>query len=387
MKRHLVFILLSMLAVIGAGAQTPDWNKLNIDRAAVELRGERVVVTFDVSAARKTVKSKEAWVFMPVLTDGSSALSLPAVVVRGNCFKSLQKHHTWLSGLEQDNRTLWLKNGRAASYRVEIPYSPWMNGSNLVTNGLTITSRGQSEAPVRTLATALLTNSPYSSGYPAHQGPVVIHWERIGQQTPFTTGDLMAERYPFLMRDPGAGAEDPFTIHTAERETTRIIHFRTGSHRIEPKYRNNEDLLKELTSVIDRLQSAEDSRIERILIAGFASPEGELDNNEQLAYNRAMAVKEHLLRNTTLPYYRILLYNGSVDWQGLRNLVEHSDLFEKYEVISVIDEPRPDGDNRLSRLKQLNGGRTYSRLMRDFFPQLRSGTLIRIYYKNEAANR
>ena len=386
MKRHLVFILSSLLAVIGAGAQTPDWNKVSIGRPAVETQGEQVVVTFEVSAARRSVKSTEALVFTPVLTDGVYSLSLPAVVVRGGGFRKLEKRHAWLAELPQEN-TLWLKNGGTASYRAAVPYQRWMSSTNLLLNTLAVRTRTQEEGPVRTLATGLSSNG-YRWGAPATSNvPVVIPWERVGQPEPFSTGDLIAERHPFVMREPVFGEKDPFDIYTSELESTMIVHFHVGQHTIVPHYRNNEALLNELTGVIERLQAAGDCRIERVLLAGFASPEGELDDNEQLAYNRAMAIKEHLLRYTSLPYHRILLYNGSVDWRGLRRLVEHSDLREKYDIISIIDAPQPDGDRRIDRLKQMNGGSTYNRLMRDFFPQLRSGTLIRIYYKNEAANR
>jgi outer membrane protein OmpA-like peptidoglycan-associated protein len=384
MKKHLVFLLLSMLAAASAGAKTPDWDKLNTSRAAMELQGERLVVTFDVSAARKTVASKEAWVFTPVLTDGINSLSLPAIVVRGSGLRALEKRNPWLAELTQGG-ALSVKNGESAAYRAEVAFQSWREGRNLMLNGLSVRTRTQEEAPVRMLASGIQwsnTGSRWSA--PAITGPVVIPWERIGQETPFSTGDLMAEQYPFIMRDPVFGEEDPFDIHIQEPESTTIIRFHVGSSEIVPNFRNNEELLKGLTAVIDRLQAAGDSRIERVLLAGFASPEGEAGDNERLAYNRAAAVKEHLLRNTSLPYYRILLYNGSIDWRGLRRMVELSDLFEKYEVISIIDAPQPDGDNRLARLKQLNGGSTYNRLLRDFFPGLRSGTLIRIYYKNEA---
>jgi hypothetical protein len=83
----------------------------------------------------------------------------------------------------------------------------------------------------------------------------------------------------------------------------------------------------------------------------------------------------------------ILLHNGSVDWRGLRVMVERSSLLEKREIISIIDNT-PIWDSRrqvgrLGELMKLNGGRTYRYLLNEYFPHLRSGAFIRAYYRNE----
>jgi outer membrane protein OmpA-like peptidoglycan-associated protein len=383
MKKSLVVILLSLFAVIRTQAQTPDWDRIKIGQPVAEVQNERLILTFDVSADKKAVKRKEARVLTPVLTDGRYSLPLSSIVVRGAGFKALQKNNAELSDLARNNRTVWVENGRTALYRVEIPMQSWMWGVDLVLNGTDVLPRERKEMAPRTLASGLQIR--YPAAPLTDTEPPVIPWDRIGGEKPFTTADLLAERHPYVVREPMYGEMDPFDIYADERENAAVVHFHVGSHYISPQYKDNELILSELSDVINHLTAAEDCRIERVLLAGFASPEGSLDSNERLAYDRAAAIKEHLLRTTDLPYHRILLYNGSVDWRTLRKSVENSNLREKEAVIDIIDGPRGDyRDTRLARLQQLNGGNTYYRLLRDFFPGLRSGTLIRIYYKNEA---
>lgn len=46
------------------------------------------------------------------------------------------------------------------------------------------------------------------------------------------------------------------------------------------------------------LQESKTSRVVRVVIVGSASPEGTLAFNDRLAWNRAVALKDFLLRNT-----------------------------------------------------------------------------------------
>jgi hypothetical protein len=141
-----------------------------------------------------------------------------------------------------------------------------------------------------------------------------------------------------------------------------------------------------MISCIRAIQASKDSRIVRIIIAGFASPEGSFLFNDRLAWERAVSIKEVVLNNTNLSNRAVNIYNGSVDWRGLYRLVAESDMYHKYQILNVIDFTPTWGDarhlSRLDELKRLNGGEPYRYMLANIFPLLRNAAYIKVYYEN-----
>jgi hypothetical protein len=123
------------------------------------------------------------------------------------------------------------------------------------------------------------------------------------------------------------------------------------------------------------------------VIAGFASPEGDVSLNERLAQDRAEAVKKFLTDNSEVDPTLISIYNGGADWAGLRELVEKSDLAQKQRIVEIIDTvPVWDSARNIGRigdLMNLNVGEPYRQMLADIFPELRQAAYIKVYYKNK----
>jgi hypothetical protein len=101
-----------------------------------------------------------------------------------------------------------------------------------------------------------------------------------------------------------------------------------------------------------------------------------------------VAVRKYLIDNTGLQESDVSLYNGSEDWWGLQLLVAASDLRDKADILRIIDTvPLMSRDGRqkvrLQQLKELNGGVSYRYMAEHFFPLLRNGAFIRVYYDNK----
>lgn len=129
------------------------------------------------------------------------------------------------------------------------------------------------------------------------------------------------------------------------------------------------------------LQESKTSRVVRVVIVGSASPEGTLAFNDRLAWNRAVALKDFLLRNTAFPADSMTLFNGSEDWRGLRRMVAASDLYEREEILRIIDNV-PVKKGRELELMKLSGGRPYLYMLEHMFPELRNAAFIKVYYEN-----
>ncbi len=69
-------------------------------------------------------------------------------------------------------------------------------------------------------------------------------------------------------------------------------------------------------------------------------------------------------------------------------LVEKSNLPNKQAIIDIIDNvPIWDAERNTGReqeIKKLDGSRTYSYMLRNFFPELRAAAYIKVYYDNDS---
>ncbi len=101
------------------------------------------------------------------------------------------------------------------------------------------------------------------------------------------------------------------------RSNAVSILFKTGSATLLPEYRNNSRNLDLLVDIILKINQSPDSRISHILIAGYASPDGDIRINSDFATLRAAALKKYLMRHTRLDSGTFEVINGKIDWYGL----------------------------------------------------------------------
>ena len=108
--------------------------------------------------------------------------------------------------------------------------------------------------------------------------------------------------------------------------------------------------------------------LKRIMIAGYASPEGTLAGNTALAQRRAESFRDYLLKNPRHAARRSLfeLYNGREDWDGLRKMVAESDMEYRQEVLDIIDAYAIEQEERKTKLKQLADGKPYAYMLKNF---------------------
>lgn len=180
-----------------------------------------------------------------------------------------------------------------------------------------------------------------------------------------------------------SSSQNPDERFIAENEKGAIlIHFSRSGTTIDRYYQENNTSLVTLASVLKMIQVSNDSRVSRIVVAGFASPEGLLSENDRLARQRALTVRNFILANSTVHADNIHLYNGSEDWRGLRKLVAASDMEAKSAILRIIDNV-PIKAGREKRLMDLAGGAPYRWMALHFFPKLRNAAYIKVYYTDK----
>ena len=120
--------------------------------------------------------------------------------------------------------------------------------------------------------------------------------------------------------------------------------------------------------------------ITRIVIEGWASPEGSEANNAKVASRRADAAEMFLREYFTLPDN--ITKNRGTDWRGL---IQFSRKMFSGEELDQIERAmfRPVDDRKMSLMKML-GGETWKRMDSEIFPHLRRADMMIVFYSQRA---
>ncbi|MDE6310614.1 MAG: DUF3575 domain-containing protein [Muribaculaceae bacterium] len=138
--------------------------------------------------------------------------------------------------------------------------------------------------------------------------------------------------------------------------------------------------------------AAKSGRLERIVVYGYASPDGPFMTNDKLAEERCQAIAEYICREAAIPMTSIETCPSGIAWAGLRALVlEDEDVMSRAAVLRILDRFLPDAatnkslsDACVKNLKAIDGGRTYHWLVTNLFPKLRFSVAV---YTDNARSR
>lgn len=364
------------------------------EQIRIRRTGDSVEVSFSVTAGLKSVGRGGQLILTPVLFNEGRKLFLPQIGVQS---RRAQLQEFRAGGPTADSGVMvqLTPGGEPLRYSAVVPYDMTLN--NLL---LRIERRQEACGRIHTQAAVALTDQPAfasSKAYTPHYklpepGQSVADslsslYSFVVPLTDFersrkASGDKLFD--PDMPLNMGKGLSLPQQSAVEEfiagNEKGSIqINFSRGGTTIDRYHRENNASLVTLASVLKRIQKSDDSRVAKVVVAGFASPDGPLASNDRLAWARANAVRDFIRANSTVLSGSILLYNGSEDWRGLRELVEKSDIEAKYEILYIIDHI-PVTAGREGQLMNLAGGRPYKFMERYFFPQLRNAAYIKVYY-------
>ena len=182
-----------------------------------------------------------------------------------------------------------------------------------------------------------------------------------------------------LLLPVAASAQADNTITTADTVGVKV-YFRQGYSTLQPAFRENGIRLDEFMRRVSEMHADSTARLNSIDIVAYASPEGSFTLNRKLARKRAENISAYLRGN--MPFLSGSLFNvqpKGIDWNGLAEMVEASDMRYRSEVLNILrnvpETTYRNGklvDSRLKRLMDLRGGRPYNYMLTHFFPELRA---------------
>ena len=352
MKRviSIIFLLFPIFGwdVMGAEIETREMKLFR--------EGGKVVVSFSAFVPENTVRADRRLVIIPQLYNDKGSVSTEAFVVSGRRFDRRNKQKRLLKSNFAYTEYTGTGNGSTMSYVAAVEYESWMGHTlnlrfDIVEEGCCSTSL----VGLFTHAKPMELSLPYAPSLPL----VKPHLSEPAK---------MATMYPFLTL---AGTEE-------QSDRTVSVRFRLASAILDPSFSSNAGNLDKIMQGIRLVQSDPRTRLEKISIVGFASPDGDSHHNMKFAENRALALSTYLQGKMTLPSSLFEARSGGEDWTTLLELVRESDMRYKDEVIDIIT--RYPAEERTLMLKELDGGRPYRGMQDILYPQLRDACYINVWY-------
>ena len=150
-------------------------------------------------------------------------------------------------------------------------------------------------------------------------------------------------------------------------EKTIRFEYASGQATFDRNYDGNGPRMQEMMKLIDSLQNDPQLQLKKIIITGSGSPTGNLTVNRRLAEKRAQLMKDRLTERRHIDASLIETRSIPEDWERLRQLIETSDMTDKYMLLRIWDQAESDAQ----REALLKKSPQYQELSRTLFPKLR----------------
>jgi len=342
MKKMIMTIVLAAGFIMNLNAQ----SKITNDR--IEQNGDYVVVTFDVATEDNSIPKNRKEVILPYLYNGKDTLYLDPLEVYGkNRFKrERQEYHIagdkdWELGENQ------IMKGEVYQYAAQTNLKRWMQPAQLGIKRQMVGCACENDMPD----------------------------EMLGQFA-FREPELPPRRIPSPVF---ADASRQWEMGDDEME----IIFKVSKIEIDSSVFNNEVTFGKILAAVDKIYSNPNFKVDKIQVAGYASPEGRPSFNNWLGENRAKALIDYIINHR--PQYGLTrnhfeMVNGDENWAGLKRLLKGSDIEEKDEVIAIIDDSTLAGEQKKTKIKAMDYGRVWKKMLDEIYPHLRCARYLAVYY-------
>lgn len=313
--------------------------------------GKNVTVSFVVDTDADGIPSNRKEVIMPFIYNAADTLWLDQIMVygKGRYLRERQENHIqgdkdWELGENQV-----MKGDGKIVYNDTAPLKLWMTDAKLGVRRHIIGCARCNEG---------------------------LKDQIIASEELFKMPELPARRTPvYVLKD----AERFWDFGQDELE----IVFKVSKIEIDPTVFNNKVTFGRILEAVDKIFSDPKYRLDKIQVAGYASPEGPPQFNKWLGENRAKALINYIISQR--PQYNLTtddfeIVNGEENWVGLRRVIAESDMEKKDEVIAIIDDEDIPTERKKLRIEALDRGWTWKRMLREIYPHLRSARYLSIYY-------
>ena len=342
MKRLLIFTILLYCLVWTASAQTKiEGEQLSYDKNAV-------TAVFEINS-KDGVPSMYKEVILPYIYNGKDTLWFDSFEVYGKLRYKRQMQEEFLKG-----NSKWDLSGNSVlagdvyHYESSVPLKRWMTSATL---GIK----------------RYMTGCQCSKD---HEELSLLHQEGV-----FQVPQVPARRLPEYSITDVQPAWDFGNVDL-------LVKFTVNDTEMDPDIFENARTFGLILNAVDKIYSDERYKLERIEVSGYASPEGYIGQNAELARDRANALVDYII--SSRPQYNLSrksfsICNGNENWDGLRLALPHYDIDEKDTVMDIIQSEASNKEKKI-QLRTLNNGAVWRQLIEEIFPHLRTARFLGVYF-------
>lgn len=312
--------------------------------------GSVVTVSFEVDTDVKDLPSNRKEVIMPYIYNEKDTIWTDVIEVYG---KGRFKRERQVNHINGDKRWELGENqfmkGQVYSYMAHVPLKRWMKSANLGIRRQLVGCACEEE----------LQDEKLAGGFALFEEP----------QMP-------------ARRIPEYALVDATKTWDFGKDELEII-FKVSKTEIDSSVFNNEVTFGKILSAVDKIHSDPNYKIDKIEVAGYASPEGKPGFNSWLGYNRALALINYIIEhrpqyNLTLDNFRIV--NGDENWEGLKWALKDYDFEHKDRVLNIINDETISSELKKDKIKWIDHGKTWKFMLDQIYPHLRSARYLAVFY-------
>ena len=327
MKKSLFFSLIAVVAVLASCSKTlPNPEEITVNPNPLEKVGSTVNAEITGTFPVKKFAKKGVLVVTPVLKYGNQEVLGDPVTYVGEKAK-------------ENGKRVSYKNGGTYSQSCSFEYVPEMRKSELYLRFDAKVGKKTIEIPDLKVADGVIATAELAEAEDNNTVTTADKFQRIIQE--MTEADIK------------------FLIQQANLRSSE-----TGSAEV-----------KNLQAAIKDAKENEKKQINKIEVSGYASPDGGMELNENLAKNRQSAAQKFLQQ--TLKKNKVendVEANITAeDWEGFQKAMEESNMQDKDLVLRVLSM-YSDPEEREAQIKNLSA--VYGNIKEEILPALRRSRMI-----------
>ena len=342
MKRVFTAIIMVVAFAQIANAQSVIKNE------SLTRQKRTVSVSFDIETSTSKVSNMMKEVLAPYIYNGADTLWLDAVEVFGKSRYKRERQVNFINGDKDwtlsDNQVM---KGSIYKYSYKCSVEPWMSEAKLNIKRSIV---GCSKCDVAKRNERVAESNLYEIPH--------FELEKCEKHFDFGQDDL-------------------------------AVTFKVSKTDIDHSIFDNKETFAKILDAVDKIHNNPNYKIDKIQVSGYASPEGSVKFNTWLGENRAMALINYIIAQRPdygLTYKNFEIVNGKENWTELRKALLESDIKNKQAVIAIIDNKDLQSETKKHQIKAIDGGRTWSTILKEIYPHLRSARYLALYYESTRDN-
>ena len=304
-------------------------NSINIKNSDVQKADSVITVMADIDISNLDLDKESTVKIYPKLKSDNNEIELPPIVINGR-----NKHILYRRNPDKEDFGEYRRKNNTTqliNYQQTIRYSPWMKRSEFYLD-IDKCGCGRNSAEASEIAVMKLRLSI---------DPYVAYIKPTGE-----------------------------SVKLRDEQGSAFLDFPVNQVAINPDFRSNSYELSKIFGSIERVRQDTNLQIISINIHGFASPEGNYQNNVRLANERSESLKKLLSKRYGISKSMLNVKYTPEDWDGVRKFIADSQFSDKEVLLNLIDSDI-DLSDKETRLRNIATKDSYNDIKERCYPTLR----------------